>query len=370
MPSSLTTASTSAHFYRAFEDKFRGSRKTIKARLQIYRPLLDGLLAHTNNRQAIDLGCGRGEWLEWIRELGFEAAGTDLDPEMLADCRALDLPVQEKDALEVLKSLSPDSIALVSAFHLVEHLPFDQVIELIKQAHRVLMPGGMIIMETPNSENLGVGTWNFYLDPTHQRPIPHLLLEFTTQFGGFAFTKILRVNEQASLADPTAAAAAAAATSAEVALFDVLCRASPDYAVVGIKARDDKKSIKDVFGDFLSQPQGLTLEALANRYDDKFSGAIRTLDADLFALRAEVTSFREAEQKLLQHFANDDNSESGITFEQFARSQQAIIRRLDRLEQTVESQALLASISRRLTKPARFVSRVVARIKRAIERNG
>ncbi len=369
----------STDFYRAFEDKFRGSRETIRSRLQIYRPLLEGLVTHASSREAIDLGCGRGEWLEWLRDLGFACQGVDLDAGMLQACRAIDLNVQELDAIEALRTLPANSVALVSAFHLVEHMAFDQVLELIKESHRVLVPGGLLMMETPNSENLGVGTWNFYLDPTHQRPIPHLLLEFSAQFGGFEFTRIMRVNEDTQLA-----------SRQEVGLMDVLCRASPDYAVIAMKARNDTKSVEDVFGEFLSQPHGISLERLANRYDDKYSGAIRTLDAELFAVRAELTSMRQAEEKFLQQFVSNDDNESGVSLEKFARTHRAITSRLDRLEQTIElqtvqSQAIQTQLgtaleaaeqlqqvyqsrSWRLSKPIRLLSLFVGRIKQTFTR--
>lgn len=380
----------STDFYRAFEDKFRGSRETIRSRLLIYRPLLEGLVTHASSREAIDLGCGRGEWLECLQDLGFACKGVDLDAGMLQACRAIDLPVQEQDALAALRILPSESMALVSAFHLVEHMPFDQVLELIQESHRVLVPGGLLMMETPNSENLGVGTWNFYLDPTHQRPIPHLLLEFSAQFGGFEFTRIMRVNEDKQLA-----------SQQEPGLFDVLCRVSPDYAVIAMKARIDAKTVEDVFGDFLSKPHGITLERLANQYDDKYSGAIRTLDADLFALRADLTSVRQAEEKFLQQFMNDEESESGLSLEKFARTHRAIASRLDRLEQTIELQTVqfqaiqtqlgsaleaihtsshqqaalteqlqqvYQSRSWRLTKPIRLLSLVVGRLKQTFTR--
>ena len=383
---------TSPDFYRAFEDRFRGSRESIKSRLSVYAPLLTALSAHTTARVAIDLGCGRGEWLELLTEMGFEASGSDLDAGMLSNCHDLNLNVQQRDALETLKYTPSNSVALVSAFHLVEHLPFDRVIELIEQAHRVLVPGGLIMMETPNSENIGVGTWNFYLDPTHERPIPHLLLEFATKFGGFEFAQVVRVNE-----DPNLQA------TEEVSLLDVLCRASPDYAIIGVKARADQKTVEEVFGGFLSHHHGLTLEALANRFDEKYSGAIRALDAELFALRAQFTSFQDFELKLLQQFSNDTGAHSERSLETFAHAKQTLVNRLDMIEQQFQAQvqrqtdeqaklvdrfealvqqqslerAALAqqlhdvhmSTSWRLTKPLRLLVSGLKRIKRALSRS-
>jgi len=204
-------------FYRAFEDRFRGSREEILSRLSVYLPWIHALKANVASNRALDIGCGRGEWLELLVQAGVQASGVDLDAGMLADCHAKSLTVEQRDGIEALAQAADNSLALVSAFHVVEHLPFDQVRELIAHAHRALVPGGLLLMETPNSENIGVGTWNFYLDPTHQRPVPHLLLEFATQYAGFESTHVLRLNHDPQIAH-----------GGEIGLLDVLCRASPD----------------------------------------------------------------------------------------------------------------------------------------------
>ena len=114
-------------FYKAFEDRFRGSREQIKTRLNLYRPLLLSLHTGLSNPHAIDLGCGRGEWLEILGDTGFDAMGVDIDDAMLSDCHALGLKVKAGDAFELLQQTNDASVALVSAFHLVEHLPFASV---------------------------------------------------------------------------------------------------------------------------------------------------------------------------------------------------------------------------------------------------
>lgn len=339
-------------FYRAFEDRFRGSREEIKSRLSYYDPLLQTLKSELSTRDALDLGCGRGEWLEVLKQHGFQARGIDSDAGMLAACHEKNLIVEQGDALASLTQSADNSLAVVSAFHLVEHLPFEQVLELITQAHRALAPGGLLIMETPNSENIGVGTWNFYLDPTHQRPIPHLLLQFATEFGGFEFASIVRVNHDPNLAE-----------SAELGLLDVLCRASPDYAVIGMKSRTDGRTGQDVFADFWGKASGLALEHLAKRYDDKYSGAIRSLDADLFALRAQFDHFQEVEDKLLHQFSNDAGSGSELALEKFIKARQTAADRIDDLERSHETaQTRLADMTGRLDQLAQTLQTVEAEL--------
>ena len=84
--------------------------------------------------------------------------------------------------------------AVVSAFHLVEHVPIDYLIDLLNECYRVLAETGLLILETPNPENLTVGTWSFHMDPTHNKPLPPLLLEFLVQNAGFEDTAIVRLN--------------------------------------------------------------------------------------------------------------------------------------------------------------------------------
>lgn len=162
----------SSDFYRTFEEKFRGPRELVKSRLRVYLPFLRPLRGSFSTALAVDLGCGRGEWLELLYEQGFEAEGVDLDDGMLAACRDLGLKVQTGDALGYLTALPDDSQAIVSGFHLVEHIPFQVLLQLVAEALRVLKPGGLLILETPNPENIIVGATNFYIDPTHHRPIP------------------------------------------------------------------------------------------------------------------------------------------------------------------------------------------------------
>ena len=157
-------------FYSQFEQSFRGQRDEIKERLQVYAPFIEPLPDAYPDFLALDLGCGRGEWLEVLGELELTAIGVDLDDGMLAYCRAINLNVQTQDVISALADPKHESVAVITAFHLVEHISFDALCRLISESLRVLKPGGLLIMETPNPENIQVGTSNFYLDQTHTRP--------------------------------------------------------------------------------------------------------------------------------------------------------------------------------------------------------
>ena len=242
----------SDQFYRAFEEKFRGPRGLIQQRLEVYLPFVQPVCAAYPEALVFDLGCGRGEWLELLQKNSIAAMGVDLDTGMLAACQQINLKVQCQDALESLKQLQDGSASVVSAFHLVEHLPFDRVKDLVAECHRVLKPGGLLIMETPNPENFMVATHNFYLDPTHLRPIPPDLLAFVPEYLGYESVKILRLQETDGVK-----------THPNLSMLDVLTGASPDYAVVAQKAGHTalKQSLQALF----DQAFGISGYALLER---------------------------------------------------------------------------------------------------------
>ncbi|UUZ66973.1 class I SAM-dependent methyltransferase [Polaromonas sp. P2-4] len=190
----------SQDFYRALEEKFRGSREEIKSRLHVYLPFARALFKLYSSVSAVDLGCGRGEWLELLDAEGIEAQGIDLDGAMLESCHALGLRAEIGDAISLLKRLPDESQCIVSGFHIAEHLAFADLQTLVQESLRVLKPAGLLILETPNPENIAVGTSNFYLDPTHQRPLPPLLLAFLPEHYGFGRVKTLRLQEWSGLA--------------------------------------------------------------------------------------------------------------------------------------------------------------------------
>lgn len=245
----------SENFYRAFEDRHRGTRELISQRLMVYLPFITPLLKGDGSRRAADLGCGRGEWLEILIGCGFDANGIDLDDGMLEACRERGLPAQRNDALSYLATLEDNSLAIVSGFHIAEHIPFPDLQTLVAEALRVLIPGGVLILETPNAENIVVGTNGFYLDPTHERPIPHLLLSFLTDHTGFSRSKLLRLQEPDPLKDP----------DHPVDLLAVLSAVSPDYAIVAQKKAAPERL--QAFDEAFDKRFGLALDELAQRYD-------------------------------------------------------------------------------------------------------
>ena len=238
----------SDQFYRAFEEKFRGPRALIQQRLEVYLPFVSLIQDQDANATMVDLGCGRGEWLELLQKKGMPAVGVDLDAGMLEACKALQLEVYLEDALRYLKSLNQASVAVVTAFHLAEHLPFETLKELVRESLRVLKPGGLLIMETPNPENLIVATKDFYLDPTHQRPLPPELLAFVPEYYGYETVRIIRLQADVSLKNQ------------KLYVRDLLNGSSQDYAVLAQKKTESE--LRQRFVQFFQKPLGVSADEL------------------------------------------------------------------------------------------------------------
>ncbi len=159
--------------------ELRGSEEEIGHRMEAYLPLLAG------REPVLDLGCGRGELLDLLRERGMEATGIEADPALAAAARRRGLRVVEGEVLEVLLRLGDGSVGAVAAIHLLEHLPLHELLRVLAEVRRVLRPGGVFLAECPNPASLRVGAHEFWLDPTHVRPLPARLLELLVTGSGF-----------------------------------------------------------------------------------------------------------------------------------------------------------------------------------------
>jgi SAM-dependent methyltransferase len=173
--------------YASFENQFRGTPEHIKEGLRVYLPLLKDAGVTSD---VLDLGCGRGEWLELLRDEGCQARGVELNRAMIGNQRNQQLEIVPANALVYLRSLPENSLRAVTAFHFVEHIGLAELIDLLDEINRALKPGGLLILETPNPKNLVVGACNFYSDPTHQKPLFPETLEFIVTHRGFVRPQI------------------------------------------------------------------------------------------------------------------------------------------------------------------------------------
>jgi 2-polyprenyl-3-methyl-5-hydroxy-6-metoxy-1,4-benzoquinol methylase len=158
--------------YGKFAEKFRGPEEYVKSGQRIYLPDFSG------RQSVIDIGCGRGEFLETMREAGVPARGIDLSEESVAMCRAKGLNAEVADLFAYLSDLPEASLDGIFCAQVVEHLAPERLPEMIKLCAARLSRGGVIAIETPNPECLAIFATHFYLDPTHTRPVPAALLAF------------------------------------------------------------------------------------------------------------------------------------------------------------------------------------------------
>jgi len=215
--------------YVSLGDTFRGSPRDIKSRVAIYLPYVREAKAGSDEAPVLDLGCGRGEWLELLGEQGFRGRGVDTNRLLVEGCHALDLEVTCGDAIEYLCKQPDGRLGAVTAFHLLEHLPIDQLIRVLDETLRVLRPGGISIFETPNPANLQVGSHLFYMDPTHRNPLPSRVLSFLAEARGFTRVSVVELH-------PFPKSAKVRKTDALAKRFNELFYGPQDYAIVGHKA--------------------------------------------------------------------------------------------------------------------------------------
>ena len=349
---------SSTDFYRAFEERYRGSRELIRQRLQAYAPFIEPLRSLYQPAPAIDLGCGRGEWLELLQDAGFQPHGVDLDAGMLAACTERGLPVTQGDAIAYLQALGDASQCIVSGFHLVEHMAFSDLETLVRHALRVLKPGGLLILETPNPENLVVGTSSFYLDPTHLRPLPPLLLSFMPEQHGFARVCTVRLQEPAELHQRS-----------DIRLIDVLGGVSLDYAIVAQKAA--LPEILSRFDAAFAARYGIELQELAGRYDGTLDRRMSAIDQRLANAEAQATGMTDALGRIgtLQDHLLEATTQLVRKQAELEQLQSAVAWANQRLDATeaharaldAEHHALRHSASWRLTAPLRFTANAVTR---------
>lgn len=333
------------NFYRAFEDKHRGSRALIKMRLEVYMPFVEKIKEIHPDAQAVDIGCGRGEWLELLNENGVVATGVDLDQGMLEACSELKLDAVFCDGIEYLKSLPDSSKSIVSAFHVVEHISFQDLSTFIEEALRVLKAGGLLIMETPNPENFKVAAESFYLDPTHTKPLPSELLSFLSEYHGFTRTAVIRLQENPEIKNRDT-----------VTLGDVLCATSPDYAVLAQK--DAHIDVKNKFSDAFEQEIGVSFTELEAKFEHRLRQIeLQTERADYLTQKLATLEELISEITVKNTLMNNELLEKIPHLESKIESLQHVNSEVNNAYQNKENELLLIkdSTSWKLTYPLRLI---------------
>ncbi len=179
-------------FYKAFEDRYRGSFSDIKNRMVFYIPILQEAGVGKTLGPVLDLGSGRCEWLDLLRDHSITAEGVDINPHSAKVGKDLGLTITVGDVFDFLGQTTSSYYGAITAFHVIEHIDWKDQLELIHKAYDALSPSGLLIIEWPNPENLHVSSQTFWLDPTHRRLVPWQLLSFMCEYCGFEKVEVKR----------------------------------------------------------------------------------------------------------------------------------------------------------------------------------
>ena len=218
--------------YVAFENRFRGSRDEVRERLRPYVELFAGL------EPVADLGCGRGEFLELLRDAGLSGLGAETNTQAVAQCRDRGLAVTATDLLSFLRARADGSLGGVFAAQVAEHLPPRVLLAALRESHRVLRNGGLMILETVNPRSVTGFLEVYNRDLTHERPLHPETLSFLAAAAGFTDVRV----ELRSPVEPAAQLQpvpvdglpqrAAAALNENVARLNALLYGPQEYALL------------------------------------------------------------------------------------------------------------------------------------------
>lgn len=163
------------HLYFPYLNADRAIEDVIRERVEHYIPFFK--VPEAPPGYILDVGCGRGEFLEVCRAAGMACRGIDLNVDMVRHCQAKGLDVSQAGALEYLQAQADGSLRGIIACHVLEHLQPLDVLAFLRLCMRTLAPGGRLVIETPNPKSL-FGMTMFYRDFTHEKPLHPYTLKF------------------------------------------------------------------------------------------------------------------------------------------------------------------------------------------------
>lgn len=218
--------------YAGFENRFRGSEEDVKKQLEKYLDFF------SKDGKVVDLGCGRGEFLELLRDKGVQALGVDANEQMVAICLDKGLNCRRGDILEKLAELEDASLAGIFSSQVIEHLPPPYLEKLVALCQAKISSGGTLVLETINPTSVFTLVQVYYLDPSHQKPVHPQALKFLLEGAGFEDVEITYSSplEQEKLQNFPAADERAAVLNRNIDVLNELLFSPPNYAAVGRKA--------------------------------------------------------------------------------------------------------------------------------------
>ncbi len=224
--------------YFLFEERFRGSREDIKQRQLSFLPYFERC------SRVLDIGCGRGEFLELLRDNNIAGIGVDLDPDMIAYCQSRSLDAEQTDAITYLEKQEDKSLDGIFIDQVVEHLEPEYLIRLLSLCYQKLKFGYYLVVETVNPLSF-VSFVNFYIDMTHKRPVHPETLQFLLGAAGFRESekkffspvsdesRLKKISDTSGLDEP--ARKNAEVYNRNIELLNSVLFGAQDYAIIGKK---------------------------------------------------------------------------------------------------------------------------------------
>lgn len=217
--------------YAGFENRYRGSEEEVKKQQSQF------LLFFKQAEKVLDLGCGRGEFLELLQENGIDAEGIDVNEQMLEICRDKGLNCRKGDILETLTKCQDNSLGGIFSSQVIEHLPASYLKTMIEQAYFKLAPGSYLVLETLNPTSVFALVQTYFLDLTHNKPIHPQTLKFFMETSGFEDVEIhfSALPNEERLQTLPGADETASILNRNIDNLNKLLYAATNYAAVGIK---------------------------------------------------------------------------------------------------------------------------------------
>ncbi len=171
--------------YTRFENRHRGAEAEVRAQLERYLPFF------RPGGEILDLGCGRGEFLELLRRQGFRGSGVDLNTQMIGACLDKGLDARKADLLEALAERADASLDGIFSAQVIEHLSPAVLNRLVDTAYAKLAPGGVLILETINPTSIHALVHAYYMDMSHRSPVHPEALRFLMEAAGFDSVEVV-----------------------------------------------------------------------------------------------------------------------------------------------------------------------------------
>ena len=313
--------------YLEFENKFRGDSDSIREQFSCYNLLIEKVIADIKDPKFVDIGSGRGEWIQnWNKKIK-DCYGLEINSKMVELTRDMGLTILQGDAITSLKEFSSSTISVITIFHLIEHLKYEELIELLSECYRILSPDGVLIMETPSIDNIIVSTNTFYIDHTHINHINPESLMFELDKIGYYHSKFFHIHGGPMQNDKSSK------------ITRILNGVAQDILFISTKEEQVSKKIFDKY-EWLSDLQiGITTMQAAIDFDLNNEKIIRDLNQKIIDLNQKILIWEE--QIINQRFLR----ESGIFF----------LNDLDILTKPIKILIFLLKVLKKLLQPFRYI---------------